>query len=63
MMIGNQKFWRGLGNLINETPRKTIANYMMFRIVYNSLNFLSKNTFSQINKEYVYVSKHAHFND
>lgn len=35
-------FFERLGNLLEKTPKKTLANYYLWRIVENSVQFLSK---------------------
>ena len=56
ILIGLVKYWRGLEALLNRTPKKTIANYMIFSIVYNTVGYLSPTEYGGIIEKFVTVS-------
>ena len=53
---GKPSFWKGLEVLINRTPRKTVANFLMFSVVFNGVAYVSESMFKDIINRFVTVS-------
>ena len=53
---GKSSFWKGLSSLINRTPSKTVANFLVFNVVYNTVGYLSQGQFGAIVDKFVTVS-------
>lgn len=41
IMVGLPSFFSGLDNLLNNTDNRIIANYMIWRVTFYSINYLS----------------------
>lgn len=54
IVVGDYEFFTKLGNLLQQTPKRTLANYIGWKETAQSLNYLPK-TFKE--REFAYVKK------
>lgn len=55
VIVKEPEYLENLGKLLNDTPARVIANYMMWRVVEYSTSFLTRDL-RQLNFEYSKVS-------
>lgn len=51
IVVGAKSFFTELGSLLDRTPKRTLANYVMWRQAVGSVNYLP-NAFKQLQQEY-----------